>query len=93
MNTIVKKPFNLGKTVITANADSVLDITDIHVAMGRHISCDWGNLCDEDRERNNNALRNGARLFSAYKDSNGRKFWIITEADRSYTTVLLPEDY
>jgi hypothetical protein len=62
-------------------------------AMLRHARCDWGDVSDQDREENNFSLREDFRLFSVYKDSAGIKFYIITEADRSVTTVLLPEDY
>ena len=93
MQTVVKKAFDLGKTLITANAKEMLNDADVNVALGRHSACDWGDVSWEDRVRNNSALKTSARLFSAYHDSNDTKFWIITEADRSYTTVLLPEDY
>lgn len=53
---------------------------------------DWGNLCEEDRLANERALREGERLLSAYETAGGVTFWIITERDRSATTVLLPED-
>jgi len=59
----------------------------------RHQSGDWGNLDSEDRNSNDQALARGGRIFSAYNATDGTKFWIITEADRSVTTVLLPEDY
>ncbi len=62
-------------------------------ALNRHLQGDWGTLDPEDIEANENALRNGGRLFSAYLTSAALKFWIITEADRSATTILLPEDY
>ena len=58
----------------------------------RHIRGDWGDLGNEDKEENELALKEGFRLFSAYK--NGKeKIWIITEADRSATTVLFPDEY
>ena len=58
----------------------------------RHGAGDWGNLCAADKAQNNRALKEGTRLLSAYELA-GSKVWIITEADRSYTTVLLPEEY
>ena len=61
-------------------------------ALTRHAAGDWGNLCDEDRRENELALQEGHRLLSAYQADDGTKFWIITEADRSVTTVLLPLD-
>ena len=54
---------------------------------------DWGELCEEDRQENEFSLREGFRLLSAYTSAQGEKFWVITERDRSVTTVLLPEEY
>jgi hypothetical protein len=59
----------------------------------RHHCGDWGDLCDEDIARNNSALRLGSRLFSPYQIAENIKIWVITEADRSVTTLLLPHDY
>lgn len=59
----------------------------------RHLSGDWGDLCDEDKQANEDALENRLRILSAYKLPDGTRIWIITEADRSATTVLLPEEY
>ena len=58
-----------------------------------HQAGDWGDVCDDDRQANNRALTEGTRLLSVYHSATGVKFWIITEADRSITTVLCPEDY
>ena len=85
--------FPLGQTVITSNALETLQTEDVYASIARHESGDWGELCAEDVEANERALRVGGRLFSRYKDGKGVKFYIITEADRSATTVLLPEDY
>ena len=85
--------FPLGQTVITPNARDTLDAEDVWLCMGRHQRGDWGDLCSEDQQSNEDALGRGGRLFSAYHDREGVKFYIITEADRSVTTVLLPEDY
>ena len=85
--------FLLGQTVITANALDRLHPEDVTASLGRHARRDWGDLCPEDVEENELSLREGFRLLSAYCDRNETKFWIITEADRSVTTVLLPEDY
>lgn len=85
--------FPLGREVVTAHANDVLSNADISAAMERHKHGDWGEVSEEDRKTNDNAVRDGFRIMSAYTSSNGEKFWIITEADRSYTTVLLPEDY
>jgi hypothetical protein len=85
--------FPSGQQVATPNAMETIPMCDILTALTRHFRCDWGDACDEDWESNNVALDEGTRLFSVYHSSTGVKFWIITEADRSATTVLLPEDY
>jgi hypothetical protein len=85
--------FPLGRTVITRNALSTLHADDVAVAVRRHASGDWGECCEEDRKENELALEQELRILSVYRDRNDVKFWIITEADRSATTVLLPEDY
>ena len=85
--------FLLGQTVITANANAVLPELDVVLALQRHQSGDWGDVDKHDRQMNEDGLRNGGRLFSVYHTTGETKFWIITEWDRSATTVLLPEDY
>lgn len=85
--------FGLGQVVATPNAVDRLNSEDVAAAIVRHATGDWGELDEHDRLENELALKQGFRLFSAYRDRNGTKFWIITEADRSATTVLLPEDY
>ena len=85
--------FRLGRLVITATAQAKLDPNDVLLCTVRHSRGDWGDLCLEDRAENELSLKEGFRLLSAYNDRNGIKFWIITEADRSTTTILLPEDY
>ena len=87
------KKFGLGRTVITATAHRSLDPGDVIAGLSRHACGDWGDVCKEDAEENELSLVEGFRLLSVYKDRNGVCFWIITEADRSVTTVLLPEDY
>lgn len=83
----------LGQIVVTANALVHLSHEDILTGLRRHRSRDWGELDAFDWEANDRALLEGTRLLSAYTAANGEKFWIITEADRSATTILLPEDY
>jgi len=85
--------FPLGQTIITATANVALPELDVIVALQRHQSGDWGDVDNHDRQMNEDSLRNGSRLFSVYHTTDGTKFWIITEWDRSATTVLLPEDY
>jgi hypothetical protein len=83
----------LGRTVITPNALDHVHRADVCAALRRHTCGDWGDLSADDKAENELSLKQGFRLLSAYCDRNGTRFWIITEADRSSTTVLLPEDY
>ena len=85
--------FRLGKIVATPNALSKLSQDDILRGIQRHQSGDWGDVHAHDRAANDRALTEGTRLFSVYHSAAGLKFWIITEADRSVTSVLMPEDY
>lgn len=85
--------FSLGRTVITAGALACLTHEDVLRALGRHASGDWGEVCPEDHAANEHALTAGLRLVSVYHAHDGTKFYVITEWDRSATTVLLPEDY
>lgn len=88
--------FEMGLVVITNGINDKLDSVrfskEITVALQRFTNADWGEMEQEDIEANNEALRNGERLFAAYKTSEG-KIWIITEADRSATTILFPDEY
>ncbi|MBC8019107.1 MAG: hypothetical protein H7X83_11400 [Verrucomicrobia bacterium] len=65
----------------------------VHLSLKRHLAGDWGEVCDEDRAANESALSDGERLLSVYQKEGVPKIWIITEWDRSYTTVLFPEEY
>jgi hypothetical protein len=85
--------FSLGRIVMTESATQTLLHNDIATALLRHARGDWGDVCTEDRDANESALWDGLRLFSVYHDRKGVKFWIMTEADRNTTTVLLPHDY
>jgi hypothetical protein len=84
----------LGKVVATPGALKLLSEAgqDPFCYLARHATGDWGELCAFDRRQNEIALREGYRIFSSYNIPTGR-VWIITEADRSVTTILLPEDY
>jgi len=84
--------FPLGQVAITGNASLRLLTEEVMTALSRHASGDWGDLCPEDTLANDQALIDGDRLFSAYGQGADR-FWVITEANRSVTTVLLPTDY
>jgi hypothetical protein len=84
----------LGALVMTGTAFAVLHREDVkETLLRRHARGDWGELCREDWEANERALFGNGRLLSVYHDRAGQKFYIITEYDRSLTTVLLPEDY
>ena len=85
--------FPLGQIVATTHATEELSPWDILDGIIRHHSGDWGDVCEEDRRENESSLVEGFRLMSVYKSGKGITFWIITEWDRSITTVLLPEDY
>jgi hypothetical protein len=85
--------FKTGRTLITSQALGELEPMDVLVALRRHSSKDWGECCQEDAEANDQAVADGSRILSVYRDRHGTQFWIITEADRSATTVLLPSDY
>lgn len=85
--------FSLGDALITPNALAHLSQDDFWRGLARHQTGDWGDVCEDDRRENELSLEKGLRLHSVYHAHNGVKFWIITEADRSSTTVLMPEDY
>ena len=86
----------LGAVLLTAGAAETLPTADIYKALRRHASGDDGDdgdICDEDRAANRDARKYGDRVLSCYRTEDRTKFWILTEADRSATTVLLPEEY
>jgi hypothetical protein len=83
----------LGMLVATPTAIIAITEEEVQQALQRHVMGDWGDLDEEDKKSNDQALQSGERLLSAYRTANGTKFWIITEADRSSTCVLLPDDY
>ena len=85
--------FRCGKIVTTPNALSQLNHEEILLALKRHQAGDWGDVDEHDRQANERALIERTRLWSVYHAGNGTKFWIITEADRQSTPILLPEDY
>jgi hypothetical protein len=87
--------FALGQTFITPGAEEALQIagqTSIEF-LRRHMSCDFGELSEDDLHENELSLKEGFRLLSNYRTVKGQQLWIITEADRSATTVLLPSEY
>jgi hypothetical protein len=87
--------FNLGQLVATPGALSALEESgqDAIEFVSRHASGDWGDLSEEDQNENEFSLLHGFRLLSSYRLRNGVKVWVITEADRSSTTLLLPDEY
>jgi hypothetical protein len=96
MQQIGKQPaFELGQIVATPGALAALKKAGQQPGefLTRHINRDWGDLDEEDRKENEYSLEHGFRLLSAYKTNAGDRLWIITEADRSVTTLLLPEEY
>jgi len=86
--------FDLGHIYFTQVANSLIAENAINVLqlLSRHMRGDWGDCCDEDKATNDSAVDEGSRVFSAYDTMAGR-LWIITEADRSSTTVLTPAEY
>lgn len=90
-----KPIFALGQVVATPGALSALTELGISTLelIHRHVAGDWGNLGAEDQQRNLIAMRQGTRIFSSYKIGVSTKIWIITETDRSSTTLLLPDEY
>ncbi len=87
--------FELGQTVATIGAHNTL-AEALHLPaefLIQHKHGEWGDLDPEDRRENERALRLGGRLLSAYATRTGERLWVITEADRSATTLLLPEEY
>lgn len=85
--------FAVGQIVITRGANSVLTQDELLRGLLRHMSGDWGELDEHDWKENDAALEYGFRIFSQYVEPRGPKFWIITEHDRSITTILLPSEY
>lgn len=90
-------PFKLGDVVMTAGCFEYMKEHGLLAVMptmlaARHAMGDWGDLCEEDRDSNARALIHGGRLMSSYMVGS-RKVWIITEADRSVTTLLFPDEY
>jgi hypothetical protein len=85
--------FKLGQVVATPGALASVIADDMLAGLRRHASGDWGLVCEDDGDANDAALQHGGRILSVYQSVNGTRFWIITEADRSATTILLPEEY
>ncbi|WP_375576602.1 hypothetical protein [Paracidovorax oryzae] len=87
--------FPLGELTVTQGAAPYL-FGGVISALGivsRHQSGDWGDLCDEDKRCNDKAVRSGGRILSTYRVDAATRLWVITESDRSVTTILLPREY
>jgi hypothetical protein len=96
LSTIMNPPrFPLGQLLITRGADKALKdaVQDPREFLARHQSGDWGEVPEADKTENEVSLQRGFRLLSAYRTTHNVKIWVITEADRSATTLLLPEEY
>lgn len=92
-----KAKFLLGHLVASRGVHEWVDKNQMRSALlgdciTRHVNGDWGEVCDEDKVANDEALKNGERLLSAYTVAD-QKIWIITEWDRSVTTILFPDEY
>jgi len=91
------RSFEMGQLVATRGIVDAVDndpglATFIGASLGRYQRCDWGEMCQEDKDMNDLSLSGGGRIFAAYENE-VYKVWIITEADRSVTTVLFPDEY
>ena len=94
MKTRTSNPkFESGQLCCSRGVYVTLPDREIREALCRHFDGDWGDVGVEDWMSNDDAVLNGSRLLSSYRSVAGIKFWIITEADRSVTTVLFPEEY
>ena len=90
---ITDSEFPVGEIVITHGAMAQLTQDEAVKGLLRHVSGDWGALDEHDWKENDAALEYGFRIFSSYVTPDGTTFWIITEHDRSVTTILLPNEY
>lgn len=93
MSIQTKKRFPTGRLMAGRDAMHRLGMDEMLAALYRHAQGDWGEVSQAEQRNNDHAVQHGLRIISAYHSKQGQKFWIITEADRSATTVLLPEEY
>lgn len=96
MNSLPITPlFSPGRIVATPGALALLEEANKSPSefLSRHLRGDWGELCQEDKTENELSLKHGFRLLSSYPITDCATLWIITEADRSVTTLLLPSEY
>jgi hypothetical protein len=85
--------FRLGRLLATPGVLAATTDQDRMEALQRYLLGDWGDVDDHDKAANDSALHEGTRILGVYHSQSGTKFWIITEANRSSTTILLPEEY
>jgi len=87
--------FPLGQVVATQGALRALQKAEQEPQefLNKHVNGDWGDVPEEDRQENEFSIQRGLRILSAYTTSAGEHIWVITEADRSATTILLPSEY
>ena len=87
--------FPLGQIFLTVGAQNALEKSHQlpNEFLAKHQTGDWGMVCEDDRKENELSVTEGFRILSVYKTEKGEKLWIITEADRSSTTILLPSEY
>ena len=87
--------FPLGQIAATPGAIAALEQANQTAGefLNRHVTGDFGEVDEGDRQRNEQAIKDGSRILSAYTTRNGIRFWVITESDRSVTTLLLPDEY
>ena len=85
--------FAVGQLHATPGVLEKIDEDDFFNCFVRHLAGDWGDLDEHDWKANDDAIEYGSRIISAYDDRRGNRFWIITEADRSSTTILLPQEH
>lgn len=93
-----EKAFELGRVVATASVARKMKEdkhfrTFVYTSLGRYMRKDWGNTCNEDKKLNDTAVKKGSRILAVYKKSPDEFIWIITEWDRSTTTILFPSEY
>lgn len=94
-----KAKFCLGQTMVTKGIAEKLESDQefaffVAESLERYAQCDWGDLCEDDKESNDDALKNNDRILAAYtQPGTDTKIWIITESDRSVTTFLFPDEY
>lgn len=93
MRHVIFGRFQLGQVVATHGVMDATTEDERISALTRHCGGDWGEVCADDKAANDEALASGGRLLSAYLTASGTKFWVITEHDRSVTTLLLPSEY